>query len=131
MCAVLHIFQADMSISFDPLRSFRCLDMGPSARCEFVCHGSASEPLSTALPRAETTAMTVAAHFNTIPCSFGLHRDADVTLMKLIREARLCVVPPCTAYVPADHWFHMLHSESANAFSDAQNVVPIVPPVFT
>jgi hypothetical protein len=55
----------------------------------FIHRNARSEPLSTALPRAETTAITVAAHFNTIPCSFGLHRDADMTLMKLIREARL------------------------------------------
>jgi hypothetical protein len=35
------LHKADMSISFDPLRSFRCLEMATLARPEFVSHGSA------------------------------------------------------------------------------------------
>jgi magnesium-transporting ATPase (P-type) len=85
-----HAFaQCDMSISLDPLQSHKCLTLDPVSRPQFVIHGSAPEPLSKTVRRAETTASTVAAHFNTIPCSLGLHRDADMTLMKLIREARL------------------------------------------
>lgn len=97
-----HAFaQCDMSISLDPLQITRCLTLGPSASSEFVIHGSAPEPLSTTVRRAETTAATVAAHFNTIPCSIGVHRDADMTLMKLIREARLyCLnVRQCFGFV--------------------------------
>eukprot|EP00041_Stephanoeca_diplocostata_P035341 m.1242134 g.1242134 ORF g.1242134 m.1242134 type:complete len:1754 (-) comp24682_c0_seq1:57-5318(-) len=85
----VHAFaQADMSLSFDPLQSSQCLSLNALSTPFTVLHGAASEPLAGGVKRSETTAASVAAHFNTMACSFGLHRDADMTLIKLIKESR-------------------------------------------
>lgn len=77
-----------MSLSFDPLQSSQCLSLNALSTPFTVLHGAASEPLAGGVKRSETTAASVAAHFNTMACSFGLHRDADMTLIKLIKESR-------------------------------------------
>jgi len=84
-----HAFaQADMSVAFDPLRSPVCLGMEVDSKPLLVNRGAASAPLSNAVRRTETTAEMIAAHFNTIPCSFCVSRDVDFSLGILIRESR-------------------------------------------
>lgn len=80
--------QADMSVAFDPLRSPICFGMEVDSKPLIVNRGAASAALSEAVRRTETTAEMIAAHFNTIPCSFCVSRDVDFSLSILIRESR-------------------------------------------